>query len=493
MTDGVSVYGLKVIVVDIDDARLDFFRTLLDNVTVSFKTYNYVKDIPLTTSSTDNDLIVLSGDSINDVLSDLTRIKSLLPSSSVVTVSDEIEKKELPSLINAGADYTFTRPVETTVFLHIMGVLFELSAIKRENINLSSTISLFNAVDSTRNDEDVAMFIDNLGHVLMKEIGADSILFNFFDDYADNLDTGSTVIIPNKAEIPEYNIDEIKHFLSDYGDIFISYKPPLRFFDRFPERLVSLMLLPLMGKSTLIGFVAFHSYSKKNLFKPSNRRLFDVFSGYLARSVENIALYNGLMSMFEQTIQGFARALEAKDTYTQGHSERVAEYALMMAIEMGLPKKELDIIKQAGILHDIGKIGLTYEGLNKAGKLTDEEWNMFRQHPVIGKRIIEPITFLKPTVPLIYFHHEMIDGKGYPLGLKGNEIPEGARILAIADSYGAMTSDRSYRKALKHEDAIDEIKRCAGTQFDEKLVPYFISAVDKYRALKMAKGEPYPE
>jgi HD-GYP domain-containing protein (c-di-GMP phosphodiesterase class II) len=141
-------------------------------------------------------------------------------------------------------------------------------------------------------------------------------------------------------------------------------------------------------------------------------------------------------------------------------------------------------------MHDIGKIGIPLDSLNKPQKLTREEYEVFKEHPDKGRRIIEPIEFLREIVPAIFHHHEQYDGSGYPLGLKGEAIPLEARILAVADTYDAMTSDRAYRKALSNEIAIAELKRCAGTQFDPRIVAVFVIEMDKQY---QRRNDPYAE
>ncbi|MEW6735776.1 MAG: HD domain-containing phosphohydrolase [Acidobacteriota bacterium] len=173
-------------------------------------------------------------------------------------------------------------------------------------------------------------------------------------------------------------------------------------------------------------------------------------------------------------IIALARALEAKDQYTSGHSQRVAEYSAMIAQQMGLDDYTCEQVRIAGQLHDIGKIGLRESILNKPGRLTDEEYNLVRQHPVIGSEILRPVINDVCVLHGVKHHHECFDGRGYPDGLVGEEIPLPARILSVADTYDAITTNRAYRGARDYEAAHNELVRCAGTQFDPAVVNAFI-------------------
>jgi HD-GYP domain-containing protein (c-di-GMP phosphodiesterase class II) len=143
-------------------------------------------------------------------------------------------------------------------------------------------------------------------------------------------------------------------------------------------------------------------------------------------------------------------------------------------------------------MHDVGKIGCTLQ-LNKPGKLTDAEYDAFKMHPVHGREILRPIKFLHPLIPGVHLHHERFDGLGYPLGLKGDQIPLVARIIAVADTYDAMTSDRSYRRALPHDVALAEIRRCSGTQFEPEIAQTFLTRIEHYRDGQRSRGEEVPE
>ena len=188
-----------------------------------------------------------------------------------------------------------------------------------------------------------------------------------------------------------------------------------------------------------------------------------------------------LKELFYTTIKSIASALDAKDAYTHGHSLRVTMYSLILAKYMpNVDDKFKEELETTGLLHDIGKIGISENILCKPGKLTDEEFEVMKSHTTKGKKLINNIKKLSYISEWLNAHHERWDGQGYPSGLKGEEIPISARIIAIADTYDAMTSSRSYRKALSHEVARDEIIRCSGTQFDPALVEIFKKAEKEF-------------
>ena len=184
-------------------------------------------------------------------------------------------------------------------------------------------------------------------------------------------------------------------------------------------------------------------------------------------------------SMYVRSIDAMIKALEAKDFYTRGHSQRVTLYSVAIAEELGVKGQELEDLYRASVLHDLGKIGVREAVLNKPGKLTEEEFADIICHPETAVRILEPIPFFRPLLPAILHHHERFDGKGYPSRLVGKNIPLASRIMTIADTFDAMTSTRAYRKALPVADAIAEIRRCSGTQFDPDIVPAFLACQSK--------------
>lgn len=194
--------------------------------------------------------------------------------------------------------------------------------------------------------------------------------------------------------------------------------------------------------------------------------------------------YIGIRQAHLETIQALASALDAKDPHTRGHSDRVSQYAVEIGRALKLPESENEKLLYAGILHDIGKIGISDTVLNKVGRLTDEEFDIIKSHAVIGAQMVRPVGFLRGVSDFIRHHHERYDGKGYPDGLAGEDIPLGARILGVADAFDAMTNDRVYRARLGVERAVSQLMQGRGTQFDPEIVEVFINEVlPKYAEL----------
>jgi response regulator RpfG family c-di-GMP phosphodiesterase len=210
--------------------------------------------------------------------------------------------------------------------------------------------------------------------------------------------------------------------------------------------------------------------------KDLERQLDDYRMNLEAKVKEQTDIIN---SMYVRSIDAMIKALEAKDFYTRGHSQRVTLYSMAIAEELGMKGQELEDLYRASVLHDLGKIGVREAILNKPGKLSEEEFVEIVRHPETAVRILEPIPFFRPLLPAILHHHERFDGKGYPSHLAGASIPLASRIMTIADTFDAMTSTRAYRKALPIADAIAEIRRCSGTQFDPDIVPAFLACQSK--------------
>lgn len=187
-----------------------------------------------------------------------------------------------------------------------------------------------------------------------------------------------------------------------------------------------------------------------------------------------------LKNAYLESIQTLRYTVEAKDTYTRGHSDRVSEYSVLIGKYMNLPTEDLEILRIGGLFHDIGKIGIPDAILLKDSKLTDDEYSEIKNHPAIGKHILSNAKIFENIIPIVFHHHEKYDGNGYPEKLSGENIPFHSRIAAIADTFDAMTSKRSYRDALPLNVVKDELKKCSGTQFDPKILKVFLDILENH-------------
>jgi response regulator RpfG family c-di-GMP phosphodiesterase len=190
---------------------------------------------------------------------------------------------------------------------------------------------------------------------------------------------------------------------------------------------------------------------------------------------ENMRLQENSLNV----LRAMVNVIEQRDAYTAGHSHRVTEITIAIARAMALDSDEIEVLNLAGQIHDLGKIGIEDNILRKPGPLSDEEYAVIKTHPEKAKQIIQPLDFLKETIPIILHHHERFDGSGYPSGLSGGQIPRGSRIVTVADTYDAITSSRAYRQARDINAAVDELKRCKGSQFDPEIVEVFAKLVEK--------------
>lgn len=247
--------------------------------------------------------------------------------------------------------------------------------------------------------------------------------------------------------------------------------------DRYTSK--SFVSVPLKVQNRVIGVLNINNKESKQKFDEKDLRLLTILAEQSARTIENAELYKHMQDTYLGTIQTLARAIDAKDPYTKGHSDRVTKYAVKIAREMHLSESAIRNIEYSALIHDIGKIGIQESILTKKGGLSGTEYEIVKMHPLIGESIITPVKFLNGIAPLILYHHERFDGKGYLEGLRGEAIPLGARIISVADAFDAMTSDRPYRKALTRKKAREELEKDSGKRFDPQVIEAFLRLVDR--------------
>jgi len=254
-----------------------------------------------------------------------------------------------------------------------------------------------------------------------------------------------------------------------------------RFFRQSNEKYTSrsFISVPLKVEDRVIGVLNVNNKQSRQKFNEKDLRLLTILADQSAMALENIELYKHMQDTYLGTIQTLARAIDAKDPHTKGHSDRVTRYAVKIAKEMKVSESAIRNIEYAALIHDIGKIGIQERILAKKGTLSETEYEIVKMHPLIGESIITPVKFLNGIAPLILYHHEHFDGNGYLEGLRGEGIPLGARIISVADAFDAMTSDRPYRKALTSEQARKELEKDSGKRFDPQVVEAFLRLLDR--------------
>jgi putative nucleotidyltransferase with HDIG domain len=246
-----------------------------------------------------------------------------------------------------------------------------------------------------------------------------------------------------------------------------------------PESMRSFLGVPLWTRSRFVGVLCLGGKRTGERFTRDDLSLLSTLGSQAALAIYNAQLYEAREQALLDTIGALAHAIEAKDGYTIQHCENMTGRALALAQAMGLPPKEVENIRMGAILHDIGKIGIPDAVLNKPGRLTSEEYELMKQHAAIGARIVQSVGALQGVVPIVRYHQERYDGSGYPEGLKGEDIPIGARIIGVVDTYGAMTEDRVYRATPGHDKALAELQLLAGKQFDPTVVEAFIQLLEE--------------
>lgn len=472
-----------ILVVDDEPAIGDIFRDFLSSsgyvveTTVSgAEALERMQARPYDLLITDLEMPGMNGiELLRKVHSNGRRIASLMM-TSFATVDSAIEAMKL------GAFDYITKPFKMGEVQLTVERALENLRLRNENMELRQMVELYRLTERIDSTLDLQEVLAMIVEALHREAEADMVALRLRDD-KDNRQQYSRLLVqppefPLTSElVRRINLFEImkKHRAGDpvmAGGLDIS-----RYFDTvgLPRPIESFMSVPLKSKGDIIGMINAYSFTRGRNFTEGHRRFLYLMADHASGAIEKTRLHGELKTMFSETIEGLVSALEAKDRYTRGHSERVGNYSRMIAQGFGLPEEEVELLYHAGRLHDIGKIGMKLDMINKPGPLDKKELQTFRQHPVLSKEILDPIRFLAPVVPMAYYHHERWEGHGYPDGLAGEAIPFGARVVCVADSFDVMTSDRPYRRRLKLDVAISELEKCSGSQFDPHVVEVFIN------------------
>ena len=409
-----------------------------------------------------------------------------------------------------GAYDYILKPFKVEEVIHVVQRGLYRQQLQAENIRLREALTIYKVSEAIAMSHDVDHILDVILRAAIDEVDADVATLHLrdprsgrYDERIKKVNDAHDVVLPSFLPAPEFPL-LLEQFASSQPVVAHGLKAARFFGDAAShENLVSFVSVPLQVGGTVIGVLNVFSFTRGKKFDEGHRKMMSVLASRAATAIDNARLYDDLRKSnddlrlanlsleenFEQTVAGFAQALEESDLYTRGHSERVAMYAEIIARGLRLVDDEIQRVVRAGVMHDIGKIGIRYDMLNKPGKLTPEEVRVFRTHPEKGKRILDPVPCMHGLIDGCWCHHEWFDGRGYPRGLSGQNIPLVGRIVAIADAYDAMTSDRAYRRALPHSVAVGEIERCAGTQFDPELAELFVALIEEHRRTLRDRGE----
>jgi len=251
------------------------------------------------------------------------------------------------------------------------------------------------------------------------------------------------------------------------------------------------LVCPVMMKQKLTALLAVGEKVSGQEFQSTDLEMVKALSESAGIAIENARLFKDLQETYLATVRVLVSTIEAKDPYTHGHTERVAQYSVGIAKEMDFTQDEIQTIQLGAFLHDIGKLHTSDSILHKPGALTDEEWRMVKAHPVRGAQMLQGVKFLEKATDLVRHHHERVDGKGYPDGLRGDEITIGAKIVNVADAFDAMTTERPYRQGLTMEQAVAQLEDKAGTQFAKEIVEVMVKALREGRMQVLKNESPW--
>ena len=427
-----------------------------------------------------------------DGLTLLDEVRRLRPRAIPIMMTGFGTVETAISAMKRGAYDYVLKPFKVQNVIHLVGRALQKQKLEEENIQLREALSIYHISEEMARTLSLRRVLDLLVETARQEVDPDAVLVYRRREAGQPFEVARrwtrSDLDPEQLEVVSSLVPGALHERAEAGGALIvrgTEALKLLSVDASTQEQVAqalrpsvgLMAVPLRTRNETLGYLVSFAFEPRRPLSEGKRKMLAVLCGRASAALENARLYEDLQDTFKQTIQALANLLEDKDPYTRGHSERVARYGRMIALGLGLSEAEVAAVVDGGLIHDIGKLGIRHEDLNKAEPLTEDEYEMFKSHTTRGKWILEPIPFLHHLIPAVYHHHERWDGKGYPLGLAGEDIPLMARILAIADTYDAMTSHRAYRRALPHDVAIREIEAFAGTQFDPRLVRAFVEAI----------------
>ncbi len=380
------------------------------------------------------------------------------------------------SLRNNAYDY-ITKPFSMDRLFEVVERALEKQRLARENSALKDTLTLYQITQAVAASVDEREVIELVVQSVCKEVGSDRV--SLFLAAGDRL--------ARWGDAPAADVDRVERRVAGAvmelkAAVLVPQEDGPLDEAALDGLAYSAVAIPLRGRNGPMGVLVALRETRSRPFTHAHIQTMAILAGNASSVIDAarqsrllIKSRSGLVEANAATIAALVNALDAREHETQVHSIRVAEYALRLAREVDYPSRDMEDLKFGALLHDVGKIGVRDSILLKAGPLTEDEWVEMRRHPSIGHEILKDIHFLEGASEIVLAHHERFDGGGYPRGLAGEEIPRGARIFSVVDTFDVMTSDRPYRKAMTFDDVGPELRRCSGAQFDPVMVEAFTS------------------
>jgi len=402
----------------------------------------------------------------------LKTIKSRYPETEVIMLTGYPTIEAAVNAIKLGAYDYVTKPFKIDSLSLTLSQALEKQRLSQEVGELKALVVVYEAskaINSTLNLDEVLHLILKL---ILENSSAKGVALYFWDEKESRLKIGAWEGIPESIALSAQ--EKMKGGLDSYlGKEGKAERDHFRVdFQEMPS-LGGVLCYPLCYQGKILGLLCILVDLPTDVALRREGRLFSIFASQSAVALENARLHQDLLRNYFDTVRALMAAIDANDPYTRGHSENVMKFTVAIANQIGLEAQEKEEMKLAGLLHDIGKIGIRTEILCKEGTFTEEDRREIQQHPELGAKIISTVGHLHRLYPIILHHHERFDGNGYPHRLKGEEIPLGARIIAVSDAFDAITAGRSYRPAKMYQEAMAEMRRESGFQFDPRLIEAF--------------------
>jgi putative nucleotidyltransferase with HDIG domain len=471
----------KILVIDDEELILDIAREILTNV-------GYEVTI---TSDGQEGITLISEEKFALMLTDI-RMPEINGLEVIQRVRDR--NREIPIIIitghgtldvaikalKLGAQGFLLKPFTAGELRAAVAETLEKTRLLNDNIRMRALMPLFEVSKEIISETDTKKLLALIVSIAVRETQADRACL-FLTDEA----TGKIAMEEDYGFAPASIADFREHHLEKLASLLMRENKPVLIVPNLPmpegfgeipgTRDYSSIYMPLTVRGKGIGILSLGRAGAERPFTLPDVELVSVLSGQATAAIENARLYEKLQRSYLSTIITLSGIAESKDFYTDKHMKDIAEYSVDIARKVGLPESDVENVRMAALLHDLGKVTVPDDILKKPGRLSKEEMDVIKKHPIHGAKMIESIEPLQEAREIIRHHHEYFDGSGYPDGLKGKEIPLGARIIAVADAFDAMTTNRPYRKALPMEKVIQEMKDFSGIQFDPDIVDIFLS------------------